>query len=132
MYFDTEALTALISDNALALKFAPKIREDWKRVTSPVAVLDAAQRLAGTTKKGAKKDGILIENLKVVEEFLDLYDIELRDMPPATKLLECAADESAKGDLASVLNAACVAYYEAPVFDVNDVSAASEPASSDD
>ena len=115
MYFDAKAITQLISDDAAAQQAAPAIAELRKRFTSPLAIVEAVLVL------GAGQDRAATE--AQVQAFLDANGIEMRDIAPASKLIEAAA--KAEGDDAlSVLNAACAEYYEVETFVLADALAA--------
>ena len=114
MYFDAKAITQLISDDAAAQQAAPAIAELRKRFTSPLAVVEAVLVL------GAGQDRAATE--AQVQAFLDASGIEMRDIAPASKLIEAAA--KAEGDdTLSVLNAACAEYYEVETFVLADALA---------
>ena len=119
MYFDAKAITQLISDDAAAQQAAPAIAELRKRFTSPLAVVEAVLVL------GAGQDRAATE--AQVQAFLDANGIEMRDIAPASKLIEAAA--KAEGDdTLSVLNAACAEYYEVETFVLADALSAAAAA----
>lgn len=122
MYFDAQAITQLISDQAAAEKAAPAIAALRKRFTSPLAVVEAVLMLGGP-------DGTASE--AQVQAFLDAAGIEMRDIPPASKLIEAAAKTGA-GDTLSVLNAACAEYYEVETFSLTDALAAAPAAAAEE
>ncbi|RCW84823.1 PIN domain-containing protein [Paracoccus lutimaris] len=115
MYFDAKAITQLISDEDAAQKAAPAIAALRKRFTSPLAIVEAVLVL-GSGKNGA-------ETAAQVQALLDAADIETRDIPPASKLIEAAA-KAEGGDALSVLNAAAAEYYEVETFSLEDALAA--------
>lgn len=129
MYFDAKTLTAILSDAATEQKAAPAIALARKRFTSPLAVAGTILALKGNGLEPA-------ELQTHVENYLDMAGIELRDMPPAYKLIEAAtaADmQAGTTDLETVLNAACAAYYEVESFSLDAlaevvVEAVAEPA----
>ncbi|RWR12242.1 PIN domain-containing protein [Paenirhodobacter populi] len=96
MYFDGTTLITLLADPDRA---AAALVGAHRRFTSPLAVIEvlAARPDAGVT------------------EFLDAQGIELRDMPPAHRLVEFAQAEGG-ADVGRLLHGACAAYYEAEVF----------------
>ncbi len=104
MYFDGTTLTALLADPQRAAEAAPAIAEAHRRFTSPLAVIEA---LAALPDAG-------------VTDFIDAQGIELRDMPPAHRLIEYATAALSAGAAAAapaqLLHVACAAYYEAEVF----------------
>ncbi|WP_374636747.1 type II toxin-antitoxin system VapC family toxin [Paracoccus sp. (in: a-proteobacteria)] len=118
MYFDAKAITQLISDEAAAAKAAPAVAALRKRFTSPLAVVEAVLVLGGQDRAATEAQ---------VQAFLDTAGIEMRDIPPASKLIEAAAKAEA-GDTLSVLNAACAEYYEVETFVLADALAAAEAA----
>lgn len=134
MYFDAQAITQLISDQAAAEKAAPAIAALRKRFTSPLAVVEAVLMLGGP-------DGT--ESEAQVQAFLDAAGIEMRDIPPASKLIEAAAKagvrtgaetgpETGAADTLSVLNAACAEYYEVEPFSLADALAATPAAAAEE
>ena len=118
MYFDAKAITQLISDEAAAQKAAPVIAELRKRFTSPLAVVEAVLVLGGQDRAATETQ---------VQAFLDATGIEMRDIPPANKLIE-AAQKAEAVDTLSVLNAACAEYYEVETFGLADALAAAATA----
>ncbi|WP_323990750.1 type II toxin-antitoxin system VapC family toxin [Nguyenibacter sp. L1] len=123
MYFDSQALTALLSDEALARKLAPAIQADWKRMTSPLAVVETVLALGKPDEPGKTH----AETQDAIASFLDAHDIELRDMPPVSKLVPLAGEAAgnmAAPDVMHCLNAACAAYYEMEMFRIDDALAA--------
>jgi hypothetical protein len=90
MYFDGNALVALLADPALTAQLTGS-----RRFASPLSVLEAV-----SASPEAGLDG--------VTALLEAAGIELRDMPPAHRLIEAAG----AAPLAA-LHAACAAYYEA-------------------
>ena len=118
MYFDAKAITQLISDDAAAQQAAPAIAELRKRFTSPLAVVEAVLVLGGEDRAATEAQ---------VQAFLDAAGIEMRDIPPASKLIEAAAKAEA-GDTLSVLNDACAEYYEVETFVLADALAAAQAA----
>ena len=109
MYFDGTTLTTLLSDADKAAATAPAIAADGRAQTSPFAVIEAAVEFPELGEAG-------------VMAFLDAQGIELRDLPPANRLIAGAL--ATEGKLKARLHAACAAYYETDVF----VLAAGEPA----
>ncbi len=105
MYFDGASLATLLSDADKAAANAPAIAADGRAQTSAFAVIEAAMELPGVGEDG-------------VTAFLNEHGIELRDLPPDTRLI--AATLAAEGTLKDRLHAACAAYYETEVFVVSD------------
>lgn len=127
MYFDTETLTRLLSDAEVQQKAAPAIAAARRRFTSPLAVAGTVLALKGR--------GLSPEELQGhVTNYLDLAGIELRDMPPAHRLIDAATEavDSDSGDgLEAVWHAACAAYYEAERFSLDDLPEAPEDTSAE-
>ena len=122
MYFDTATLTRLLSDAQVQQAAAPLIAAARRRFTSPLAVAGAILALQG---KGLAPAEIETH----VTGYLDLAGIELRDMPPAHRLIEAATQAVNAGStegLEAVWHAACAAYYEAAPLRLDDLSAAPE------
>ena len=108
MYFNSQALIALMGDPARAEAAAPAIAASTRRFTSPVAVIETVTGLAGVT-------------IEQVEEFLDAQGIELRNMPPAHRMITAAVTALDEGS-PRLLDAACADYYESETFVVPDAA----------
>ena len=81
MFVDACAIIALLSDEPEAERVSQAIAGASKRITSPVAVLEAVLGLARPDKFG-----LSVEALEpLVMEFLDERGIEVRDLPPAKR-----------------------------------------------
>lgn len=122
MYFDTATLTRLLSDAQVQQAAAPAIAALRRRFTSPLAVAGTILALQG---KGLAPAEIETH----VTDYLDLAGIELRDMPPAHRLIEAATQAAGAGGgegLEAVWHAACAAYYEAAPFSLDAPPAAPE------
>lgn len=123
MYFDTKTLTAILSDAATEQRAAALFAEARRRFTSPLSVAGTILALKG---KGLEPS----ELQSHVENYLDMAGIELRDMPPAHKLIEAATTAVMAGgatDLETVLHDACAAYYEAGIFSLDAAPAGNTP-----
>lgn len=124
MYFDTKTLTAILSNAATEQRAAPAIAEARRRFTSPLSIAGTILALKGKGLEPA-------ELQSHVQNFLDMAGIELRDMPPAHKLIEAATAAVMAGgttDLETVLHGACAAYYEAGIFSLDTAPAEAAPA----
>ncbi|WP_231748657.1 hypothetical protein [Mycobacterium sp. M26] len=103
MYFDGNTLITLLSDADAAATYAPAIAAAGPRYTSPLAVIEAAAELPELGEAG-------------VTAFLDAQGIELRDLPPSSRLITGAL--AAEGKLKARLHSACAAYYETEIFEL--------------
>lgn len=114
MYFDADALTAILTDQAVRERTAEAIAAARRRFTSPLAVIETVLALAAETGRDPA------EARAEVEAFLDAAGIELRDLPPAHRLVAlvlAAAPGSAKAKaVATALHKACADYYEVEPF----------------
>jgi ribonuclease VapC len=121
MYFNSQTLIDMLSDEAVAAKAAPAIEADRKRMTSPLAVVEAVLALAAPDTPGKS----LQETEARVLAYLDEKDIELRETPPANKTIghALAAAMAGPGDVVTVLHKAFADYYEVPAFSLADVPA---------
>lgn len=119
MFVDACAIIALLSDEPEAERVSQAIAGASKRITSPVAVLEAVLGLARPDKFG-----LSVEALEpLVMEFLDERGIEVRDLPPAkrtTTLALAAAHRWRSGrhglNLGDCLHYACAKYYRVPIL----------------
>lgn len=130
MYFNSQTLIDVLSDEAVAGQAAAAIEADRKRITSPLAVVEAVLALAAPEKLGKS----LEETEALLAAFLDEKDIELREMPPANKTvglsLVAAAELGAAGSVTAALHKAFADYYEVAAFSLADAiaTAADTPA----
>jgi len=119
MFIDACAIIALLSDEPEAERVSDAIASARQRMTSPVAVLEAALGLARPDKFD-----ITIETVEpLILEFLAERGIEIRDLPPAkvaTSLALSAAHRYRAGrrglNLGDCLHYACAKYYEVPIL----------------
>lgn len=119
MYIDACAIVAVLSGEPEAERVSQAISAAQKRMTSPVAVLEACLALARVDKFN-----IPIEAIEaIVMEFLDERGIDLRDLPPAkpatTLALWAAAryrGRPARLNLGDCLHYACAKYYRVPIL----------------
>lgn len=125
MYFDADTLTAILTDQAVRERTAEAIAASRRRFTSPLAVIETV--LAFAAKAGKDPEEARAE----VEAFLDDTGIELRDLPPAHRLVAlalAAAPGSAKPKaVATALHKACADYYEVEPFSTTASTPAAEP-----
>ena len=123
MYVDACAIIALLSDEPEAERVSDALVLAEQRLTSAVAVLEAALGLAR-----ADKFGLSVEAVEpLILEFLDERGIELRDLPPAvetTRLALSAAHRYRGGrhglNLGDCLHYACAKYYGVPILATDD------------
>ncbi len=123
MYFDTETLTRLLSDAEVQQKAAPAVAAARRRFTSPLAVAGTVLALKDRGLSPAELEGH-------VTNYLDLAGIELRDMPPAHRLIEAATqavNTGSSGGLEAVWHGACAAYYEAEAFSLDNLPEPGQP-----
>lgn len=125
MYFDADTLTAILTDQAVRERTAEAIAASRRRFTSPLAVIETVLALAAKAGKDPE------EARAEVEAFLDDTGIELRDLPPAHRLVAlalAAAPGSAKPKaVATALHKACADYYEVEPFSTTAPTPAAEP-----
>ncbi|WP_244529351.1 type II toxin-antitoxin system VapC family toxin [Rhizobium sp. NFR03] len=85
MYVDACAIIALLSDEPEAERVSAALASAAKRVTSPVAILEAVLGLARPDKFGLGAEAVET----IVLEFLEARGIEIRDLPPASARSPC-------------------------------------------
>lgn len=119
MFIDACAIIALLSDEPEAQRVSDALAGAQKRITSPVAVLEAALGLARMDKFGISVEAVE----PIVLEFLEARGIEIRDLPPAkraTSLTLSAAHRFRSGrhglNLGDCLHYACAKYYRVPIL----------------
>jgi ribonuclease VapC len=123
MFVDACAIIALLADEPEADRVSDALLSAEQRMTSPVAVLEAALGLARTDKFG-----LSVEAVKpIILEFLDEREIEIRDLPPAmetTDLALSAAHRYRGGrhglNLGDCLHYACAKFYGVPILATDD------------
>ncbi|WP_159952654.1 type II toxin-antitoxin system VapC family toxin [Rhizobium sp. 18065] len=118
MFIDACAIIALLSDEPEAERVSNAIASARNPFTSPVAVLETVLGLA----RPDKFDLPIPEVENLVMEFLELRQIELRDLPPAketTRLALSAAARFRSGrhglNLGDCLHYACAKFYAVPI-----------------
>lgn len=119
MFIDACALIALLSGEEEAQRVSDAIESADVRFTSPVAVLETAIGLARPDKFDIAVDAAE----KIVVDFLEARDIDLRDLPPApdtSSLSASAATRFRSGrhrlNLGDCLHYACAKYHDAPIL----------------
>lgn len=119
MFVDARAIIALLSDEAEADRISDALVSAAHRMTSPVAVLEAALGLARPDKFGLSVEAVE----PLILEFLDARGIEIRDLPPAadtTRLALSAAHRYRGGrhglNLGDCLHYACAKFYAVPIL----------------
>jgi ribonuclease VapC len=119
MFVDACAIIALLSDEPEADRISGALASAGHRMTSPVAVLEAALNLAR-----ADKFGLSVQDVEpLILEFLDEWGIEICDLPPAretTRLALSAAHRYRAGrhglNLGDCLHYACAKFYGVPIL----------------
>jgi ribonuclease VapC len=119
MFVDACAIVALLSDEPEAERVSQALVSADHRMTSPVAVLEAALGLARANKFDLSVDAVE----PIILEFLDERGIEIRDLPPAmetTRLALSAAHRYRAGrhglNLGDCLHYACARFYGVPIL----------------
>ena len=119
MFVDACAIIAVLSDEPEAERVSRALAGAKKRITSPVAVLEAVLGLARPDKFDLSVEAVE----PLVLEFLDERGIEIRDLPPAkhaTTLSLAAAHRYRSGrrglNLGDCLHYACAKYYRVPIL----------------
>lgn len=119
MFVDASAIIALLSDEPEAERISDALACATKRITSPVAILEAALGLARPDKFGLSVQAVE----PIVLEFLDERGIEIRDLPPAKRTVALslsAAHRYRAGrrglNLGDCLHYACAKYYRVPIL----------------
>ena len=123
MFVDACAIIALLSDEPEADRVSDALIAAGQRMTSPVAVLEAALGLAR-----ADKFGLSIEAVEpLILEFLEERGIEIRDLPPAmeTNRLALSAAHRYRGgrhglNLGDCLHYACAKFYGVAILATDD------------
>jgi ribonuclease VapC len=119
MFVDACAIIAVLSDEPEADRVSDALVSAARRMTSPVAVLEAALGLARPDKFG-----LSVEALEpLILEFLDARGIEIADLPPAmetTRLALSAAHRYRGGrhglNLGDCLHYACARFHDVPIL----------------
>ncbi|MCP4560159.1 MAG: type II toxin-antitoxin system VapC family toxin [Bosea sp.] len=119
MFVDACAIIAVLSDEPEAERVSRALVGAKKRITSPVAVLEAVLGLARPDKFNLSVEAVE----PLVLEFLDERGIDIRDLPPAkraTTLSLSAAHRYRSGrrglNLGDCLHYACAKYYRVPIL----------------
>lgn len=123
MFVDACAIIAILSDEPEAGRVSDALAAARKRMTSPVAVLEAVLGLARADKFNSPVAAVE----PLVLDYLDACDIEIRDLPPAreaTTLALSAAHRYRAGrhglNLGDCLHYACAKYYSVPILATDD------------
>jgi ribonuclease VapC len=123
MFIDACAIIALLSDEPEAERVSDALASAEHRMTSPVAVLEAALGLARPDKFDLSAEAVA----PLILEFLDERGIEVRDPPPAmdtTRLALVAAHRYRGGrrglNLGDCLHYACAKFYGVPILATDD------------
>jgi ribonuclease VapC len=119
MFVDACAIVALLSDEPEAERVSAALAAAQSRMTSPVALLEAALSLARPDKFGLSVAAVE----PIVLEFLDAWGVEIRDLPPpmeTTRLALSAAHRYRSGrhglNLGNCLHYACAKFYDVPIL----------------
>jgi len=119
MFVDACAIIAVLSDEPEADRVSDALVSAARRMTSPVAVLEAALGLARPDKFGLSVEALA----PLILEFLDARGIEIADLPPAmetTRLALSAAHRYRGGrhglNLGDCLHYACARFYGVPIL----------------
>ena len=119
MFVDACAIIAVLSDEPETDRVSQALVSAEHRVTSAVAVLEAALGLARPHKFGLSVAAVE----PIILEFLDEWGIEIRDLPPAmeaTHLALSAAHRYRAGrqglNLGDCLHYACAKFYGIPIL----------------
>ncbi|MET7247303.1 type II toxin-antitoxin system VapC family toxin [Methylobacterium sp. EM32] len=119
MFIDASALVAVLSDEPEAGRVSDAIAGAAIRITSPVAVLEAALALARPDKFAMTLAAVQ----PIILEFLEANGIEIRDLPPAehaTALALSAAHRYRAGrrglNLGDCLHYASAKYERVPIL----------------
>lgn len=119
MFVDACAIIAVLSDEPEAERVSRALAGAKKRITSPVAVLEAVLGLARPDKFNLSVEAVE----PLVLEFLDERGVDIRDLPPAkraTALSLSAAHRYRSGrrglNLGDCLHYACAKYYRVPIL----------------
>jgi ribonuclease VapC len=123
MFVDACAIIALLSDEPEGDRVSDALVSAEHRMTSAVAVLEAALGLARPDKFGISVEAVE----PLILEFLDERGIEIRDLPPAmetTRLALSAAHRYRAGrhglNLGDCLHYACAKFYGVPILATDD------------
>lgn len=119
MFVDACAIIAVLSDEPEAERVSQALAAAEKRITSPIAVLEAVLGLARPDKFGLSVAALE----PLVLEFLEERGIEIRDMPPAKRATALSLHAAARYrsgrhglNLGDCLHYACAKYYRVPIL----------------
>jgi len=119
MFVDAAAIVAIIGDEAEADRCAAAISAADRRITSPIAVWEAAVALARPEKTALPVD----VTAAMIGEFLLERAIEVKDFPAADVLVALTTDAAARFrsgrnrlNLADCFHYACARHYGVPIL----------------
>jgi ribonuclease VapC len=123
MFVDAAAIIAIIAEEPEAGRCAAAMSAAEKRITSPIAVWEAAVALA-RPEKSAQPVSV---TTAVVSEFLQERAIEIVDLPPADVLVSLTTDAAARFrsgknrlNLADCFHYACARHFEMSMLSTAD------------
>jgi len=123
MFVDASAIIALLADEPGAERISSTLADAPARITSPVAVLEAVMGLARPDKFNRGQAAVQ----PIVLDFLELRDIEIRDLPPAPVAVDLAvgaANRYGSGrrrlNHGDCLHYACARHYAVPILATDD------------
>jgi ribonuclease VapC len=119
MFVDACAIIAVLSDEPEADRVSDALVSAEHRMTSAVAVLEAALGLARPDKFGLSVEAVE----PIILEFLDERGIEIRDLPPAIETIHLALSAAHRYragrhglNLGDCLHYACAKFYGVPIL----------------
>nr|WP_281029259.1 type II toxin-antitoxin system VapC family toxin [Rhizobium sp. PP-F2F-G48] len=108
-----------MSDEPEAERVSAALAGAAKRITSPVAILEAVLGLARPDKFGLSVEAVEL----IVLEFLEARGIEIRDLPPAKRTVALSLSAAYRYragrhglNLGDCLHYACAKYYRVPIL----------------
>ncbi|AVA23431.1 type II toxin-antitoxin system VapC family toxin [Rhizobium sp. LEGMi198b] len=117
MFVDASVLSAMMTDEEEARNFAARMQAATARMTSPLAVTQAAISVAG------RLDLTIVDAGNAVRTFLELMNIQLLAIPPRAAFLAIEAHERygegrhpAALSLDDCMTYACARYYRQPLL----------------
>jgi len=123
MFVDAAAIVAIIGDEPEADRCAKAISTADRRITSPIAVWEAAVALA-RPEKSAKPVAV---TAAMVNEFLSERSIEVEDFPPPDVLVALTTDAAMRFrsgrnrlNLADCFHYACARHYGVAMLSTSD------------
>lgn len=123
MFVDAAAIVAILGDEAEADRCAEALSAAGERITSPIAVWEAAVALA----RPDKLDAPVSVTTALVSEFVLERAIEVRDFPPPDILVALSTDAAARYrsgrdrlNLADCFHYACARHHGMPILSTAD------------